>query len=597
MPSTDRHSHDRCSPRGPLRRVSRRRILLVLPALLMLVALQRAPAATVLAAQQSPLTGLLVMSSATADDLEAMPDGGLVVRLTLENRTGGDVSGAQVRASVPPQAIVRESWQGQPGDNPGTVAGDAITWSGVSLRNTDTSSPFTFRLVPAPNANGASIFRFATVQTSVSWPGGTAALVAPELKLNGLWGERGLRRTMLPSGLTVFTRERPESTTVATRVSVRAGSRDETEVTRGGSHWLEHAFFLGTPRRPGNEEVFNAIRGVGGTMNASTGHERTNYFNSVPAEYFDLSLDVLADMLLNSDFPRARFERERRVVAEELRISNDNPVSRATGAFYNLIFQVSPLRQDPGGTIESVSNIPIETILAYRAERYVTGNITVAAAGRLQHDEAITMIAAAFAPLPRGLRAERPRVAEPIQTMPRQLEIGQGMGVAEIRMGWPVAGDDSEEDSPALVVLEEILGDVGLRLQRALSRSRVPASVVSPFYDVFSDAGIFGIAGRAQGNADEAFVAAVLDEIGRVRRGDISDAEVEEAIRALTGRRALGGQTSLGQTGVADIEVEGQLDSFLEYAARLAPVSATDLERVAQKYLDPQNFTLVIVRP
>jgi predicted Zn-dependent peptidase len=539
-----------------------------------------------------------VLSSATADDLEAMPDGGIVVRFTLENRTGGDVAGATLRATLPAETAVADSWEGEPGRGTGTVSGGAIAWEGVSLADGAASAAFAARLVPASGANGASLFRFATIQAEVRWPGADpSAVVAPPLKLNGLWGEEGLRRTMLPTGLTVFTREMSGSQTVAIRVGVRAGSRDETEVTRGGSHWLEHAFFLGTPKRPGNEEIFNAIRNVGGAMNATTGHEQTDYYNTVPAEYFDLALDVVADQLLNSNFPRDRFDRERRVVAEELRISADSPVSVAWDLFYNQIFVVSPLRQDPGGTIESVSNIPIETILAYRAERYRTGNMAVAVAGRLQHDEAVARIAAVFAPLARGPRAERPRTPEPAQTMPRRQEVGRGTRVAEIRMGWPVAGDDDERDSPALVILEAILGDVGLRLQAAFGRNNVPASVVAPFYDVFSDAGVFGVAGRAEANGGDAFVAAVQTEIGRVRRGQIGEAEVQEAIRALIGRRALGGQTSLGQTGVADIEVTGQLDSFLEYASRYSAVTVADVQRAAQTYLDPQNFTLVVVRP
>ena len=590
----------RSAPKPPMAAAPgrpRRALLLLAPLLAALTLLASASAAAV-QAPQPPLTGLLIMSSATADDLETTPDGGIVVRLTLENRTGGDLSGATVSASIPARAAVTDSWQGEPGRDAGTVGVGAISWSGVRLADGQTSAAFAFRLVPQAGADGATIFRFATVETVATWSGGSAKqVVAPSLKLNGLWGERGLRRTMLPTGLTVFTRERPESTTVAITVSVRAGSRDETAVTRGGSHWLEHAFFLGTPRRPGNEEIFNAIRGVGGTMNASTGHELTNYFNAVPAEYFDLSLDVIADMLLNSNFPRDRFDRERRVVAEELRISNDNPEFRAWDAFYNQIFQVSPLRQDPGGTIESVSNIPIDTILAYRAERYVTGNMAVAMAGRLQHDDAVAKIAAAFAPLARAPRSERPRVPEPVQTAPRLLEIGQGTRIAEIRMGWPVAGDDNEEDSPALFILAEILGDIGLRLQRTFGIRQVPASFAVPFYDVYHDAGIFGVFGRAQANADDAFVDAVLDEVERVRAGQVREAEVQEAIRALSGQRALTGQTSLGQTGLANIEVSGQLDSFLEYTARLSTVTAEDVVRVARTYLDPQNFTLVVVRP
>jgi predicted Zn-dependent peptidase len=72
---------------------------------------------------------------------------------------------------------------------------------------------------------------------------------------------------------------------------------------------------------------------------------------------------------------------------------------------------------------------------------------------------------------------------------------------------------------------------------------------------------------------------------------------VQEAVRALIGQRALTGETSLAQTGLSIIEVSGILDSFSEYVARMQTVSADDVVRVAQTYLDPRNYSIVIVRP
>src|SRR5215208_5476116 len=105
------------------RRGSVHRALLLL-ALVLLATAGRAPSAG--AQAPPPLTGLLVLSSATADDLEAMPDGGIVVRFTIENRTGGEVAGATLRAALPAEAAVAASWEGEPGGGAGVVGDDAI---------------------------------------------------------------------------------------------------------------------------------------------------------------------------------------------------------------------------------------------------------------------------------------------------------------------------------------------------------------------------------------------------------------------------------------------------------------------------------------
>src|SRR5262249_55734980 len=152
---------------------------------------------------------------------------------------------------IPSGARVTHSWRGRPGDGEGSVEGGAVVWSDISVAQAETLEALAYRITPVAGTDGARIFWDAVVQPSVAWMLPSAGqATARLLPLNGLWGEGGLRRTMLSTLLTVFTRERADSGTVTLMASVRAGSRDENDVTRGGSHWLEHAHFLGTTRRP-----------------------------------------------------------------------------------------------------------------------------------------------------------------------------------------------------------------------------------------------------------------------------------------------------------------------------------------------------------
>jgi predicted Zn-dependent peptidase len=405
----------------------------------------------------------------------------------------------------------------------------------------------------------------------------------------------GLRRTVLPSGFTIFTRERPDTASVALQVAVRAGSRDEDDTTWGGSHWLEHAHFLGTQKRQDNQAIFGAIEEVGGDINASTSHELTDFYNVVPAENFDLGLDVLADQLLNSTFPAEAFDRERRVVFEELKRNFDTPSRRATDEFFRLVFQVSPLRRDAAGFVETVANIPIPTILAYREQHYFASNMAIAAIGNLRHDEAVAKIAAAFARLPRGPRTMRPRTPEPAETQPRRLEIGEGSRVAEVRLGWPVPGDDSE-DSVAMEILQDVLGTTGRRLSEEIRDRRALATSVGVSNAVFSDAGALLITASTQPANVDQVVDLILAEIRRVRDGGVSAEDVAISKRARAGQRALSQELNAAQSGIADVEVSGTLDSYAEYLARLAPVTPADVQRVARTYLDPANYTIVVIR-
>lgn len=551
------------------------------------------------AVQPSALAGMLVMLSATAEGADAPAadaDGSsLVLRITLENRTGQDLTGLRVQAPMPAGAYGTDlmAQKGTPSaDGRGVFI---VAWEELALRDGEQLGPLTVHIAPVPGMSGARIFREAAVQPAVSWSGPTPGQATPPvLRLNGLWGEQGLRRTVLPTLLTIFTRERPDTPTVSLRMAVRAGSRDEDDTTWGGSHWLEHAHFLGTEQRPNNQALFAPTTIVGGQANASTSWEWTDYWRLVPAENFDVALDVLADQLLNSTFPQEDFERERQVVFQELKRNFDTPSRRANDEFLRLVFQVSPLRRDAAGFVETVANIPVETILNYRAKHYVSGNMAFAAIGNLQHDEAVAAIARAFAALPRGPRGERPRVIEPVQREPRRLEIGEGTRSAEIRLGWPAPGS-MEAGGPVVVIIDDLLDLTGRRLEENI-RGRGLATVAGSSYFAFSDSDTLMLRATTPVNRADEVIDALLNQIQRLRDGDVTDAEIQAVIHALEGRRLLSRETNQAQAGVANAEVSDTLQSTAEYIARLRQVTAADVQRFAQTYLDTANYTLVIVR-
>lgn len=553
--------------------------------------------------------GFLLTMSGTAQhpDPDNPAAGSLLVQLTLDRDPESTVSGLSISVPLPPHTGVR----GAPARARILASRDgrrqALAWNGISIGPGERLGPLSFELVPATGEDGAGVFRDAAIEPLITWSdprggyqpspqsaSGRRGGPTGALRLNGLWGEDQLRRTLLPNGLTVFTRERPDTRTVSVRMAVRAGSRDEDEVTRGGSHWLEHAHFLGTTTRSGS--LLDAeISAVGAQSNASTGFEHTDYWHLVPAEHFELAIEVLADMMLNSTFPPDAFERERLVVFEELKTREDTPRTLASDEFIRLVFQVSPLAQHPAGTIESVQSIPIETILAYRDQHYVTGNMAIAVVGAIRHDDAVASVATAFAGLPRGGSHLRPSTPEPVQAARRTAEIGAGAGVAEVRLGWPAPGD-FHPDSAAMAIVDDLLGTTGRRLSEEIRDRRALATSVGPSYFAFSDAGAFMVAASTRPELVGRVVELVLAEIERLRAGEVTEHDIQASLRATAGQRSLADELNQAQTRRAVGEVIGNLESYAEWLARLRRVTPADVQRVAREYLDPENYTLVVVR-
>jgi len=108
------------------------------------------------------------------------------------------------------------------------------------------------------------------------------------------------QKTTLDNGLRIITVTMPHIRSVSTCVFVGVGSRYESDAEAGISHFIEHMCFKGTPERPTPGEIAEAIEGVGGILNGATGKELSLYWCKVAQPHFNHSLNVLADMLLNS---------------------------------------------------------------------------------------------------------------------------------------------------------------------------------------------------------------------------------------------------------------------------------------------------------
>jgi predicted Zn-dependent peptidase len=528
----------------------------------------------------------------TADPANPSVAQDLLIQITVDNQNGPTLGGVNLRSQVPAGTHVTASWLVTPGQGAAQVAGDGLLWGPVAVDPGERFGPFAYRIAPDVPANAGSVFVSASIQPSISWIGRNTSINGPALPLNGLWGEEGLRRTVLPTGLTIFTQERPDTPTVALRLAAGAGSRDENDSACGGSHWLEHAHFLGTTSRPDNQAVGRAIQAVGGEFNAQTGWEATNFWDLVPADKFPVAVDLLSDQMLNSTFRPDAFEREKQVIIQEIKGRADSPSTHAFDDMMQLVFKTSPLSRSPAATV-CLLTLPISTILEYRAQHYVTGNIAIAASGNLKHDEAVAMIAKAFAGLPVGPANVRPFVPEPRETDMRMMVDGTEGETATVRIAWPVAGINTP-DWAAMTILSDILGDTGSRLAQTIRDNAVFASGVGADYVDFSDAGALTLRATTDPAEVQSVSVLLLNEVQKIRDEGVSEADVQAAIKATAGERALDAERNLDQTYRAVSEVSGTLESYDEVLSRLETVKPADVQRVAQTYLDPAAYSLVV---
>src|ERR687883_1395129 len=219
----------------------------------------------------------------------------------------------------------------------------------------------------------------------------------------------------LDSGERLITERVTSVRSVALGFWIGAGSRDEPDAKAGVSHFIEHLLFKGTTNYSAQQiaEIFDTL---GGELNAATSREHTVVYARVPDEELQTALDVMGEMVFAPQFEELDAERE--VVLEEIAMYEDQPQELVHDLIQEATFGSHPLGRPVIGTAEVISTIGRRAITSYHRQMYFPGNVVVAAAGNVKHDELLRLLnraqmKALDAPTPKGPRVRRPLVKAP----------------------------------------------------------------------------------------------------------------------------------------------------------------------------------------
>ncbi len=192
------------------------------------------------------------------------------------------------------------------------------------------------------------------------------------------------RKHVLPNGLEVVAECNAEARSTALGFFVKTGARDETDEVAGVSHFLEHMVFKGTPTRSA-DDVNREFDEMGAHYNAFTNEEHTVFHAAVLPEYLRPAMALLSDILRPS-LRDDDFETEKKVIIEEIRMYADQPPFGADDHVRAAHFGRHPLGRSVLGTVQSITDLKVESMRDYLDSRYSPGNIALVAAGQVDFD-------------------------------------------------------------------------------------------------------------------------------------------------------------------------------------------------------------------
>ncbi|HHY46376.1 MAG TPA: insulinase family protein [Firmicutes bacterium] len=402
----------------------------------------------------------------------------------------------------------------------------------------------------------------------------------------------------LPNGLRVVVEEMPHMKSCAVSIWIGVGSRYESERINGISHFVEHLLFKGTRKRPDNQAISMAIESVGGMINGFTNKEVTCYLVKVPAQYLDLGLDVLSDMVVYSLFLPESIDRERGVVIEEIRMVHDKPDNWVHVLLDQLMWPGQAFGRSVAGTEEVIKSLSREDILRFVEQYYSPGNIAISVAGQCKRDDVIRKTGELFGDkVKREIGAREPVVGD--QSKPRvdfEPRDTKQTNLAFGFYGYPRL----HPDRYAMEMLNVALGwGMSSRLFQEVRVKRGLAYVVGSQYSYYMDAGQFKVYAGVDPRKSVDAVKVIMEELSRVSSEGISEEELGKAKEFYKGSLLLRLEDTLNlslRIGESSI-LTGRVVPLEEVISKVDAVTVDDIRRVGKDAIRMDRLNLAAVGP
>ncbi len=410
------------------------------------------------------------------------------------------------------------------------------------------------------------------------------------------------RLTTLDSGVRIVTEAMPSVRSASLGFWIGTGSRTESEQQAGLSHLLEHLLFKGSSKYS-SLEIDQIFDGMGAELNAGTGKESTSAYARVIDAHVPKAFDVIADMVFRPSLDD--IESERAVILEEIAMYEDDPQEKIFDILGQAVFGTHPLGRAIIGYAPVIAETPADQIAAFHHDRYAPGNVVIAAAGAIDHDQIVELAqerlsaSALAADGGGGLAGPPPLIQAPTGLRPANRFEHKDTEQFHVCVGGP-AFSRHDDRRFALRVLDTIFGGTSSsRLFQEVREKHGLAYSVYSFTAAYQDAGQIGLyVGTRADNIDQA-LSVIGGELTKLRSEPIGEDELQRAKENLKGRVLL----ALESTGArmnrlgSELLAAAPLLDLDEVVARIDAVTVADLEELVDELWNPAQLSVVGIGP
>lgn len=383
-------------------------------------------------------------------------------------------------------------------------------------------------------------------------------------------------------------------------VLFKVGSRNEPLKVWGGSHFIEHLMFKGTKKRPETVDISKELDRYGAEYNAYTGKDLTGYWVKIATEQIPVAVDLLHDMLFNSKFEAAEMTREKKVIIEEIKMYEENPIMHLEDMLEEAIFEKHILGRNIAGTPQSMTAMKRNDVLTYRDAHYVPENMVVVVAGNVPKGIMSTLDKTFGSVQPRPKVSETmPYVLADKLSKPRVRIQTKKLTQIQVALGFPTFGRD-HKDTEAIKLLASVLGGtMSSRLFIEVREKRGLCYNVRASVDFYADTGVLMV--RAGLDASRLTVAmkVIVNELKKIVKHGITPGELKMAKDNLKGGTILRLEDSsnLAEFFARQELFNAQVETPEQRLEKFNRVNLKDIQRVAQDIINFGRLSIAAIGP
>ncbi|HHO74817.1 MAG TPA: insulinase family protein [Deltaproteobacteria bacterium] len=401
-----------------------------------------------------------------------------------------------------------------------------------------------------------------------------------------------VRSSVLDNGIRIITETMSEVRSVSLGIWVKVGSRHDPSGHLGIAHFTEHMLFKGTGKRSA-VQIAREIDALGGVLNAQTAKEYTVYYTRVLDEHLDKAADVLFDLFLDSRIDPEELEKEKKVVLQEISMTEDAPDDYITDLFADAFFPNSPLGTSILGSSETVSSFRQEHIFEFIEQFYQSRSIVIAAVGNVEHARIEDLVATRFD----GIKSHCLIQEDSICPKPTGCTKAYYRDIEQVHINLGTVGSAmNDERRWTYILLNTMLG--GSMSSMLFQEAREKLGLVYAIYSYLSsyrDCGVLAMYAATTPDNIRKTLEIIGRQMIRIKQGALKDESIDDVKAQIKGNLLLSRESTVSRmSSLAKNEIYYNREvSVEEVIQKIQAVSLDDIIALANDIFTRERLTLV----